>query len=203
MKIALIQCPSWTNESPPYTLGILYAILTKSGHKVKCFDFNIKTFNYCKNNQALNRDGINRNSWCMDQRGNIWYEEGKVLEFINANSGLINSFVNEVLDYGPQLIGFSAQSTSRWFSLKLASLIKEKDKNKSVVFGGPLVFQNCYGSDILKDHPFVDALSFTEAVLLFRPFWAILKKAGQCRLYLVLLLGLHQEKLLQEKLLIR
>ena len=178
MKIALIQCPSWTTESPPYSLGMLCAILKKSGREVKCFDFNIKTFNYCKNNQAFNRGGINRDSWCMDQRGNVWYDETKVSEFIGANSGLINSFVNEVLGYGPRIIGFSAQSTSRWFSLKLASIIKEKDKNKSVIFGGPLVFQNCYGSDILKDYPFIDAVSFTEADFTFPVFLDSFDKNG-------------------------
>ena len=178
MKIALIQCPSWTTDSPPYSLGMLCAILKKSGHEVKCFDFNIKTFNYCKNIQAINHKGINRDSWCTDQRGNIWYEEDKVLAFIDENRELIRSFIDAVLDYDPRIIGFSTQSTSKAFSLKLASFIKEKNKNKFVVFGGPLVFQNCYGPDILKHYPFIDAVSFTEADLTFPVFLDNFEKNG-------------------------
>ena len=178
MKIALIQCPSWTTESPPYTLGILYAILKKSGHEVKCFDFNIKTFIYCKNIQSLHHERIDRNSWLMDGSGNIWYEEEKVLEFIYANKKLIHSFVDVVFDYDPRVIGLSAQSTSKTFSLKLASLIKERDKDKVIIFGGPLVFQNCYGPSILKDSPSVDAVSFTEADLTFPLFLENLEKNG-------------------------
>ena len=179
MKIALIQCPSWTTDSPPYSLGMLCAILKKSGHEVKCFDFNIKTFNYCKNIQAINHKGINRDSWCTDQRGNIWYEEDKVLAFIDENRELIRSFIDAVLDYDPRIIGFSTQSTSKAFSLKLASFIKEKNKNKFVVFGGPLVFQNCYGPDILKHYPFIDAVSFTEADLTFPVFLDNFEKIGR------------------------
>jgi len=175
MKIALVQCPSWTTESPPYTLGLLSAILRKAGHTVECHDFNIKTFNYCKSHTSR-KDRINGDSWCMDHRGNIWYEEAPVTEFINNHKGFIGSLIDNLLSAQPDIIGFSTQSTSRFFSLKIASLVKEKDKSKFIIFGGPLVFPNCYGSDILKDNCFLDAISLAEAdesflefIKVFRP----------------------------------
>ena len=163
MKIALIQCPSWTTESPPYTLALLSACLKKSGHEVKCFDFNIETFNYCKTGRFISGGGINNESWFMDYRGNVWYEKNQVLAFINNHQRFFESLVKSVLDFAPQVIGFSVQSTSKFFSLELAALLKQKETSSPIIFGGPLVFKNCYGADILKDYSFLDAISFTEA----------------------------------------
>ena len=163
MEIALIQCPSWTTESPPYTLALLSACLKKFGHEVKCFDFNIETFNYCKTGQVIQDGRINNESWFMDYRGNVWYEKNQVLAFINNNQGFFESLVKSVLDFAPQVIGFSVQSTSKFFSLELAALLKQKETNRPIIFGGPLVFKNCYGADILRDYSFLDAISFTEA----------------------------------------
>ena len=163
MKIALIQCPSWTTESPPYTLALLSARLKRSGHEVKCFDFNIETFNYCKTGQVIQSEGINNQSWFMDYRGNVWYEKHQVSAFINNNQEFFESLIKPVLYFSPQVIGFSVQSTSKFFSLELAAFLKEKETHMPIVFGGPLVFKNCYGADILKDYSFLDAVSFTEA----------------------------------------
>jgi anaerobic magnesium-protoporphyrin IX monomethyl ester cyclase len=163
MRIALIQCPSWTTESPPYALGILAAILRKSGQDVACFDFNIETFKYCQEITAIQSGGINGESWFMDQRGNIWYEKDKVADFVHKHKEFIGVLINSVLDYQPQVIGFSVQSTSKFFSLALAALLKQKQSNAHIIFGGPLVFRNCYGIDILKDYFFLDAISFAEA----------------------------------------
>jgi len=53
----------------------------------------------------------------------------------------IDEFIKSIIDSPEQIIGFSVQSTSKFFSLELARKIKEKDKNKIIIFGGPLCFK--------------------------------------------------------------
>ena len=165
MRIALVQCPSWTVESPPYALGVLAAVLRKAGYETKSFDFNIKAYRYCGSLGPNVSGAVTRESWGMDSRGNVWYEKDAVTAFLKSAPGLISDMMDEVAAFEPQVIGFSVQSTSKFFSLAIAEKLKEKRKDIPVIFGGPLVFKNCYGPDILKDYPFLDAISFTESDL--------------------------------------
>ena len=163
MKIALIQCPSWSAQGPPYTLALLAAILRKDGYLVKCFDLNIEMYGFCKENVRPRDSVINEESWEMDFRGNVWYAEDKVLDFIKKYEFYVNRLVDDILNYNAEVIGFSAQSTSKFFSLKVAEKIKAKDQNKLIIFGGPLCFKNCYGTDLLKHFKFIDYVCFAEA----------------------------------------
>ncbi|MFH1778043.1 MAG: radical SAM protein [Candidatus Omnitrophota bacterium] len=163
MKIALVQCPAWTTESPTYGLALLTAALKKRGHEVLCFDFNIELYRFCKEQQNQHRSVINEESWSMDFRGSVWYEKDSVLNFINRFEVYIDGLVELVVRSPVQIIGFSVQSTSKFFSLEFARRIKEKDKNKTIVFGGHLCFRNCYGINMLKDFQFLDFVCFGEA----------------------------------------
>ena len=40
MKVALIQCPGWGRECPPYALACLAAYVRKAGFSAQCFDLN-------------------------------------------------------------------------------------------------------------------------------------------------------------------
>lgn len=161
MKITLIQCPAWTVESPPYALALLVAVLEKNGHKVDCFDLNIEMFNYC--NEQIDPDYIiNAESWSYDYRGHVWYNEEKVLNFMQRNSYLIGKLIDSIIGTSAQIIGFSVQSTSKFFSLELARQIKERDPAKIIVFGGFLCSKNCYGVEVLKDFDFIDYICFGE-----------------------------------------
>ena len=75
MKIALVLCPSWTIESPSYTLGVLSSNLRRNGHRVKCFDFNIDIYRNCKDQKEID-------TWQMDEKGAVWYEEEHILNFM-------------------------------------------------------------------------------------------------------------------------
>lgn len=178
MKITLIQCPAWTSESPPYALALLAAVLKKNGHGVICFDLNIELYGFCKEYVKHDDSVINDGSWAMDFRGNVWYEKNLVLNFINRYQYYIDKLVETVCNSNAQVIGFSVQSTSKFFSLEIARKIKEKDKNKIIIFGGPLCFRNCYGIDILKDSQFLDSVCFGEAEEALPRLLNIIEKNG-------------------------
>jgi len=162
MKIILVQCPSWTTESPPYALALLAAALRKDGHEVRCLDFNIELYRFCKE-YRIEDSVINQESWSMDFRGHVWYEKNNVLDFINKYEIYIDELVKSIINSPEKIIGFSVQSTSKFFSLEIARRIKEKDKNKIIIFGGPLCFRNCYDINILSDYPFINFVCFGEA----------------------------------------
>ncbi len=178
MKIALIQCPAWTTESPPYALTLLTAVLGKNGHEVECFDLNIDTYKFLKEHGSPGDSTINYESWAMDFRGNVWYEKNNVSDFINKYNYYIDGFVESVINSSSRIIGFSVQSTSRFFSLNIVRRIKERDKNKIIIFGGPLCFRNCYGIDMLKDNSFLDAVCFGEGEETFLKLIEIVGKKG-------------------------
>lgn len=178
MKIALIQCPAWTTESPPYALALLAAGLEKNGHEVECFDLNIDMYKFLKEHGSPGDSTINNESWAMDFRGNVWYEKKNVSDFINKYNYYLDGFVESVINSSSRIIGFSVQSTSRFFSIEIARRIKEKDKNKIIIFGGPLCFRNCYGIDLLKDNSFLDAVCFGEGEQAFLKLIEIVEAKG-------------------------
>ncbi len=145
---------------------------------MKCFDFNIATYNYCKSQGASVPEGITSESWIMDQRGNVWYEKESVSAFVKNHHKFIESMVDEIGAFESQIVGFSTQSTSKFFSLALAARFKEKKNTTPIIFGGPLVFKNCYGPDILKDHAFLDAISFSEADTALPAFLDLFEQSG-------------------------
>jgi len=178
MKITLVQCPAWTSESPPYALALLAAVLKKNGHEVTCFDFNIEVFRYCREQAKQNNSIIDNESWQMDFRGQVWYEKDNVTGFINKNEIYINKLIELVANAPSQIIGFSVQSTSKFFSLEVARRIKERSRNKIIVFGGPLCFRNCYGVDILNDFRFLDFVCLGEGERSFLRLINIIEKNG-------------------------
>jgi radical SAM superfamily enzyme YgiQ (UPF0313 family) len=178
MEVALVQCPSWTTESPPYALALLAASLRSHGHSVRCFDLNIELFKFCRENVKKEDCIINGESWCMDSRGDVWYNSDNVFNFVNKYGDFVNRLVDAIVGSPARVIGFSMQSTSKFFSLEIARRVKQKDRNKIIVCGGPLVFRNCYGVDILKDFPFLDIACFDEGEFSFPRVIAELEKNG-------------------------
>jgi len=57
--------------------------------------------------------------------------------FIFDHSELIDKKVDQILDSGAQIIGFSIHFTSEHMAKEIAKRIKQKDKKRIIVFGGP------------------------------------------------------------------
>lgn len=123
MKIALVQCPCYCVETPSLGIAYLCAVLKKEGYDVKVFDFNTKLYwNYREYWKPESEE-----SWYSD----TFFLSKEVLE------NWVNIFTNEVLEFNPDVVGFSVQSTSVVFSKQVAKKIKEKDNSKFIIFGGP------------------------------------------------------------------
>lgn len=159
MKIALVQCPSWTTISPPYSLSLLSACLRKAGHDVSCHDLNIKLYNYSK------MQGEDK-KWEILEATSSWYSYKDVLDIINRYESYIDLLVNEILENDPDIVGFSITFVSRIFSEEIAKRIKQKKRNAIIVFGGFMCFRCEWGIGILEC-PSVDAICFLEGEIAF------------------------------------
>ncbi|MCX5694688.1 MAG: radical SAM protein [Candidatus Omnitrophica bacterium] len=129
MKVVLILTPSWGIETPPLGIALLAASLRKRGFKVQVFDFNVRFHNQQKE----------RGLW-KGEEDLHWESESDIAKFVKENNELLNSFASEVCLTDAQVIGFSIYNTTWRLSVELARRIKEKDKNRILIFGG----QRCY-----------------------------------------------------------
>ncbi len=135
MKVALIQCPSWSTITPPYSLALLSACLNKEGHEAFCFDLNLEMYKYVSEKEG-------ENAWGTKGESNAWLEENYVSSFIEQYDTYIDYLVSQVLDTESEIIGFSIQDTSRYFAQEIINRIKQKDRNKKIIVGGYTCFTN-------------------------------------------------------------
>src|SRR5438045_786395 len=98
MKAALIQCPGWGRQCPPYALACLAAYLRKQGHEVLCLDLNNPLYLASpKKLQAM---------WDDKDYYSFWENPGRVARLLLENEGLLNRAVEKILDWGADVVGF-------------------------------------------------------------------------------------------------
>jgi radical SAM protein with 4Fe4S-binding SPASM domain len=156
MKIALIQCPGWGRDCPPYTIALLSAWLRRDGHKVFGFDLN----------NALYLSGPDKYKKVWDDKDlySFWNNKSLISEFILDNGRMLDFQINQILDTGAEIIGFTVHFTSLLISLEVAKRIKEKDRDRIIVFGGPDCCRELRGLDIIKEDA-VDIVAIGEGDL--------------------------------------
>lgn len=119
MKVALVLCPVLFKRCPLIGLGYLYSYLKLMDYDVEIFDLNTTI--------EIEEEG----------REDYWGDGIFVERYIWENPGLLESWSEKILQSNADIIGFSIWTTTRHLSLALARIIKQKDNNKLIVFGGP------------------------------------------------------------------
>lgn len=150
MKATLVLCPSWGIETPHLGIALLVAALKRRNHQVTVCDFNIQFQNKYKE----------KGLWKSEEDVH-WEDEESILQFIDANKALIDSFVQQVLSNESQVIGFSIYNTTRRLSLELSRRIKKIDKSKIIVLGGQQCFPESAAGWLIRDES-VDAVVMGE-----------------------------------------
>lgn len=143
MIVALIQCPGWGRDCPPYTVALLSAWLRRREHKV--FGFDLNNALYCSGPDKYKK------MWDDKDMYSFWNNESLISEFIRDNERMIDFQVNKILDTGAEIIGFTVHFTSMLISLEIAKRIKSQAKDKIIVFGGPDCCRELRGLEIIKE----------------------------------------------------
>ena len=152
MKIALIQCPVFGTYDPPVGLAQLSSCLKRDGHDVSVFDLNIEFY--------LKRTENYKYTWAWEQCV-FWSKEDTVDKFFKDNRKLIDKYIKKIMAQKSRLVCFSVTNSSIISSLKIADLLKKKNKAIVTVFGGQLFYERSWIEDVLK-HPCSDIVVFGE-----------------------------------------
>lgn len=123
MEVALVQCPPWAVLAPPLHLCYLTAYLRTNGYSVTPFDFNIELYNDEKED--------NKYLWSRDL-DSTWIENNSNFIFKK-----IKNWTKRILDSNASVVGLSIHHDSRNICFELINRIKEEDRNKLIIAGGP------------------------------------------------------------------
>lgn len=174
MKVSLILCPQWDATLPALPLALLAALLRTHGHEVGLFDMNKELS--LRDQAAPNP--IARQSPTLDT---AWTDRDLAEDhIIPAYRDYLESFVSRVLAGGVRVVGFSTNFSNSVMSLHVAALLKKREPEVLVVFGGSACskFPDCLSH--LKTGA-VDAVFFGEADHSLPSFVDRLEASGQAR----------------------
>lgn len=152
VKLALIQCPGWGRECPPFSLACLAAYARSKGHEVRCHDLNNALYH-----EASELDHV----WRDKDYYSFWENPSRVAELVAAHEPFIDAYVDRILAEGARVAGFTTHTTSYLVSLEIARRLKRKDPSIVVVFGGPQCSREQAAFRFAAD-PAVDAVAVGE-----------------------------------------
>jgi anaerobic magnesium-protoporphyrin IX monomethyl ester cyclase len=170
MKIAFIQCPGWGRDCPPYTPALFSSILRRAGHEV--FNFDLNNALYCSGPSDY------RKYWDDKDLYSFWANNSLISKFLDDNRKMIDLQLDKILNSDAKIIGFSVQFSSLVVSLAIARMIKERDKTRIVVFGGPDCCRQLRADLVIRNDA-VDAVAIGEGELTFLDLIDIINKKGK------------------------
>jgi len=129
MKLAFIQAPAWGRDCPPYTMCSLAALVRQKGHKAYLFDLNNALYHAspCELKKM----------WDDKDYYSYWENREAVSALLSSNESILDFYIDKILNSEARIIGFTVHFSSAWASLEIARRIKERDKTRIIVFGGP------------------------------------------------------------------
>jgi radical SAM superfamily enzyme YgiQ (UPF0313 family) len=126
MKIALIKCPWWVRYCPPYILASLAGYLRSTGYGVSCFDLN---------NLMYHASGTEYHKYWDDRdHYSVWENPAFVRKLLDETH--LSAFIDTILATDARVLVFDTHTPSVLISYEVARRIREKDKNRIIVFLG-------------------------------------------------------------------
>jgi len=188
MNVAIVQCPAWVVNSPPYAISVLATALKKESHNVRCYDLNLqfylsaKEFSGIPDNKQPRRKlrGIEKanaqgdrecapkgrgidpkmiKTWESSKIDNYWCTQNNVENAYKAGIELTDAFLDSLTQFQPAIVCFSVHYTTVIFSEILTSQIKTLLPDTCIIWGGPYCF-NAFGNlnNIINNIPEIDVV---------------------------------------------
>lgn len=129
MKLAFIQAPAWGRDCPPYTMCLLASLVRAAGHQAYLFDLNNSLYHTSAQQT--------RKMWDDKDYYTFWEDPELVESLLRENEKLLDFYIDKILKTEASIIGFTLHFSSVWASLSLARRLKERDRSRLIVFGGP------------------------------------------------------------------
>jgi len=135
VRIFLVIPPVLYARQPLIGVAHISSYLKQKGHAVKSWDLNLE--------QLVSND-------CDSH---FWKQRENCENYFRDNKSLFENWIERILDFQPQIVGFSVWETTEYFSLKMAEMIKKKNKDIVIVCGGPTCVY--FGRKVIEN-PYVD-----------------------------------------------
>ncbi|OGS22124.1 MAG: hypothetical protein A3J83_03905 [Elusimicrobia bacterium RIFOXYA2_FULL_40_6] len=126
--------------------------MKKQNHKVFVFDVNNSLYHECSSGY--------KNKWDEGEY-NFWENQQEIDDFCNKNLKLLEAQAENILKSGASVVCFSVQQSSVKVTMKLAEIIKRKNKNAIIILGGPQCARWKSAEGLIKE-PNVDAVVIGE-----------------------------------------
>ena len=165
MKISLITLPVRFTRMPPIDLAYLLAYLQELGHEVYVRDFNLEL------------------PVSNDCNSILWNQKKNQEDLFNKNKDMVLGWVQDVLDFRPDIIGISVWDSQTYFSLEFAKMVKERRQEVKIVFGGYRhenidVIENKYLDCVVFGEGEITLAQIVESVDYDRPIPGCLRKVN-------------------------
>ena len=135
-SIAFILLPEWSSMFPPFNIARLSSIALKAGYKTKCYDFNVRLYNFI-HQELIPKGVIDYSPW----DGARAFKWSQAVEYFKDLHPLIEEkleeYVQEVVKFNPTAIGFTMYDTSENPVSWMAKRLKEELPHVKFLVGGP------------------------------------------------------------------
>lgn len=134
VDILLVFCPSCDVVMPPLGVSYLSGYLKSKGLRCFILDINIHLFNTVK---------IKEREWWTCRYVRYWTEENLFNSLRDLFQSKIDKFVDMIFSVDTKFIGFSVNFLNRLFTIEIIRRIRQRDKSKIIILGGPECFDEC------------------------------------------------------------
>ena len=128
MRVALIVCPGWTMNSPPLGAPLLKSYLRQRGHDAIVVDLAAFLLGKIQDDE---RDRLIHSNY------EFLMNRSQVRAFLEKYETIVRGELDRIIDFRPDVAGFTAYSSSRVFCEEVARLLKARRPGLQVVLGGP------------------------------------------------------------------
>lgn len=149
-KLALVLCPEWAPEFPPFNLTRLSGISKSAGYETTIFDLNVRAYNEYVNDWAPNKK-IPFRLWDPSASWH-WLGDTYMKDIHPVLEPLLSSAVDEILAMNPQVVGFSMYYISEEPTKWMAQEIKRRKPDIKIAVGGSNVQKSWFNIQPYYDY---------------------------------------------------
>ena len=131
-RVVLGMCPEWDPGFPPYNIAKLAGVVKTAGYACKAFDLNVEAYH----DFSTRGWDVHYNPW-EGPRDWHWIGEQYWKEIHHEIKPLLDRKIQEIVDFNPDLIGFSLYYCNEEPTDYMITKIKEQLPNCKCVIGGP------------------------------------------------------------------
>jgi len=149
-KLALVMCPEWSPHMPPYNIALLSGIAKTAGYETNLWDLNVRTFNAHNNDWRPN----NKIPFRLYDPSASWHWLGETYmrDIHPLLEPLLNEGIEEILQYDPDVVGFSMYYISEEPTKWMAQELKRRNPKIKIMVGGSNVHKSWFNVQPYYDY---------------------------------------------------